>query len=276
MVMHGRIPPVGRDSIVAFQYQRTEPPAKGAVDVPANAIEARTKLNLVTPVSGVEAVFSADHAAGGAPAEPDERVLRFGSAKLRHRGRAVTAHDLEDLALASSPDIVQARALVRGRRTRLVIVMRGKQPSPTLAQRRELRRLLLGMAPVASSDTDALTIEGPVLRQLRIQFALTVDSLDYAGGVAEAVKTSVEALFDSAVGGISKDGWLLGANPREDDIAFALTDIPHLESIQDIVLREGLDDGTEFPWPGAMKPNQLVHLAADGLRFNFASTEVIA
>ncbi len=66
--LHGTIPPVGTDSIVAFQYQRTEPPAKGAVDVPANAIEARTKLNLVTPVAGVEAVFSADHAAGGAPA----------------------------------------------------------------------------------------------------------------------------------------------------------------------------------------------------------------
>ncbi len=222
--LHGAIPPVGPDSIVAFQYQRTEPPAKGAVDVPANAIEARTKLNLVTPVAGVEAVFSADHAAGGAPSEPDERVLRFGSSKLRHRGRAVTARDLEDLALASSPDIAQARALVRGRRTRLVIVMRGKEPLPNLAQRRELRRLLLGLAPFTFSAPEALVIEEPSVRRLRIQLGLRVDSLDHAGSVEEEVMARVEALFDSATGGISKDGWPLGASPREDDIAFALSD----------------------------------------------------
>lgn len=176
--LHGTIPLVGPDSIVAFQYQRTEPPAKGAVDVPAHAIEARTKLNLVTPIAGVEAVFSADHAAGGAPSEPDERVLRFGSVKLHHRGRAVTARDLEDLALASSPDIAQARAA----------------------------RLLLGLAPFTSSATDALTIEGPAVRRLRIQLGLRVDSLDHAGKVEDDVVARVKALFDSATGDL--EGWL--------------------------------------------------------------------
>ncbi len=103
-----------------------------------------------------------------------------------------------------------------------------------------------------------------------------MDSLDRAGSVAEEVKTRVEALFDSAVGGISKDGWPLGANPREDDIAFALSDVPHLESIADIALMEALDDGTERPWVGSLEPDQLVRLAGDGFRFNFESTEVIA
>lgn len=274
--LHGAIPPVGPDSIVAFQYQRTEPPAKGAVDVPANAIEARTKLNLVTPVAGVEAVFSADHAAGGAPSEPDERVLQFGSAKLRHRGRAVTARDLEDLALASSPDIAQARALLRGKRIRLVIVMRGKEPSPNLAQCRELRRLLLGVAPFTARATDALSVEGPAVRRFRIELGLSVDSLDDAGSVAEEVRTRVKAFFDSATGGISKDGWPLGANPREIDVISVLIDVPHLESIADVALVEAFDDGTERPWAGSLEPNQLARLAGDWFRFRFEGTEVIA
>ena len=274
--LHGAIPPVGRDSIVAFQYQRTEPPAKGAIDVPANAIEARTQLNLVTPVGGVEAVFSADHSAGGAPPEPDDRVLRFGSAKLRHRGRAVTARDLEDLALASSPDIVQARALVHGRRTRLVIVMRGNETSPNAAQRRELGRLLLGVSPLTFSAANALAIEGPSVRQLRIRLGLRVDSLDHAGGVAEDVTARVQAFFDSATGGLWKDGWPLGASPRGDDIALALSDVPHLESIADIALVEALDDETERPWAGPLKPNQRARLADEAIRFEFESMEAIA
>lgn len=110
---HGAIPPVGRDSIVAFQYQRTEAGAAGSDGAPANSIAARTPLNLVSPVESVEAVFAADQAAGGAPAEADERVVRFGTARLRHRNRAVTARDFEDLALQSSPDIVQSRCFVR-------------------------------------------------------------------------------------------------------------------------------------------------------------------
>jgi hypothetical protein len=53
---HGKIPPIGRDSIVAFSYRRTEPGAPDSTVVPANTINARTALNLVSPVDGVEAV----------------------------------------------------------------------------------------------------------------------------------------------------------------------------------------------------------------------------
>ena len=74
---HGRIPPVGADSIMAFTYRRTDPgvseptasasDAKPRVVVPGNTITARTPLNLVSPIEGVEAVFAADQGAGGAP-----------------------------------------------------------------------------------------------------------------------------------------------------------------------------------------------------------------
>jgi len=38
--------------------------------------------------ASVESAISTDHAAGGAPPEPPDRVVRFGAARLRHRGRA--------------------------------------------------------------------------------------------------------------------------------------------------------------------------------------------
>ncbi|HEX6283248.1 MAG TPA: hypothetical protein VFZ71_00175, partial [Pyrinomonadaceae bacterium] len=272
---HGRIPPIGRDAIVAFSYSRTETGDPGSETVPGNTIGPRTTLNLVSPVETVEAVTSADQAAGGAPSELDERVLRFGFARLRHRNRAVTARDIEDLALQSSPDIVQARAVVRRGFMKLVIVMRGDDPQPTAAQVRELRRLLLESAPSALRAPGALRIEGPKVRRLQIELALRIETLDHAGALGEFVKQQLKSLFDTASGGTDEDGWALGLNPTEDDIAFALIDAPHLESIGDVKLREIVGEEDVRPWPETVKETEIVMLADDPVRIEFETAEVL-
>jgi hypothetical protein len=272
--IHGRIPPIGRDSIVAFRYSRTEPDPTGGDSVPANTIGARTALNLVSPVENVESVIAADQSAGGSPPESDDRVLRFGFARLRHRNRAVTAHDIEDLALQSSQDIVQARTFVRRGYIRLVVVMRGKNPQPNAAQVRELRRLLLDSAPISLSAPGALRIEGPKVRRLRIELDLLVETLDHAGALAAFIKKKLNSFFDTAVGGPDKDGWALGVNPSEEDIAFALIDAPFLESISDVKLHEITDDGKVLPALEALKATELVTLADDPIRIDFRTAEV--
>jgi hypothetical protein len=272
---HGRIPPIGRDAIVAFSYSRTETGDSGSATVPGNTITPRTSLNLVSPVETVEAVTSADQAAGGAPAELDERVLRFGFARLRHRNRAVTARDVEDLALQSSPDIVQARAVVRRGFIKLVIVMRGDDPQPTAAQVRELRRFLLEAAPAALSAPGALRIEGPKVRRLQIESELRIETLDHAGELGEFVKQQLKSLFDTASGGMDQTGWPLGLNPTEDDIAFALIEAPHLESLGNIKLRESVAEGEVRPWPQTVKETEIVMLADDPVRIDFETAEVL-
>ena len=144
---HGIIPPIGRDSIIAFRYQRTEAGSTTNATVPGNLITARTALNLVSPVATVESVTAADQAAGGAPREDDDRVLRFGYARLRHRDRAVTLQDLEDLTLESSPDIAQAHGSWRGKDTSVWwSSCAGNNPTPSTAQSRELRSYLLAQS----------------------------------------------------------------------------------------------------------------------------------
>lgn len=273
--IHGKIPPIGRDAIVAFRYSRTEPDPTGGDKVPANTITARAALNLVSPVESVETVTAADQAAGGAPPESADRVLRFGFARLRHRDRAVTAYDIEDLALQSSPDIVQAHAFVRRGYVSLVVVMRGKNPQPNAAQIRELRRLLLAAAPVSLSAPGALRIEGPVIRRLRIDLELQVETLDHAGALTDFVKQQLATFFDPATGGTDKDGWALGLNPNEGDIALALIDAPHLESIKDVKLRDIIDDGRVLPSLEALKGNELVVLDDDPVRIQFETAEVM-
>jgi hypothetical protein len=273
--LHGKIPPIGRDSIVAFRYCRTEPDPTGSDHVPGNAITARTALNLVSPVESVETVTAADQAAGGAPPESADRVLRFGFARLRHRDRALTAYDIEDLALESSPDIVQAHAFVRRGYIRVIVVMRGMNPQPNAAQIRELRRLLLAAAPVSLSAPGALRIAGPMIRRLRIELELQVETLNYAGALTDFVKQQFATFFDTATGGADKDGWALGLNPNEGDIALALIDAPNLESIKHVTLREITDDGQVHPWPEPLKATELAMLADDPVRIQFETTEVM-
>jgi hypothetical protein len=272
---HGMIPPIGRDAIVAFTYQRTEVGTGTTLDVPGNLVTPRTVLNLVSPVESVETVIAADQAAGGAAPETPERVLRFGGARLRHRERALVARDFEDLALESSPKFVQARAFVRPGSVRLVVVKRGPDPVPNAAETRELTRLLLAAAPLWLGVPRALTIDGPPIRQLRVGLVLEVESLDDAGALGIEVKKRVGALFDSATGGIDGDGWPLGIAPREDDIASALVGAPKLVGIVDVTLMEIGSDGTERPLPAAIGADQLVTLAADGIRLDFTIVETL-
>jgi hypothetical protein len=272
--IQGMIPPIGRDSIVAFSYQRTEPPAPGSEAVPGNLVTARTALQLVTPVEGVEAAFAADRAAGGSPPESNARVLRFGNARLRHRERAITAQDFADLALESSPDIAQVQALRTRTGLRVVVVMRGEQTKPDAAQRRELTRLLQQAASPLLGERTAIVVDGPRIRRVRLHLLLRVDTLEEAGTLSVAARSALKKFFDPAIGGPSGAGWPLGSEPVGADIAYALDHAPGLAGIGDVTLGEIDDSGHESTWRGSIGKDEIVLLAEDGVRIKFESLEV--
>jgi hypothetical protein len=269
--MHGAIPPIGRDAVVAFSYQRAEA-GEVADSAPANAVAPRTSLNLVTPVEGVEAAFAADQSAGGAPPESTERVRRFSAARLRNRGRALTLRDFESHALQNSPDIAQARAFADGG-VRVVIAMRGEDVQPGQAVRRELRRALLAVAPPQFGAPGALRVDGPKkLRPLRVSLEMRVATLADSGPLADQAKRALSAFFDPALGGLDGQGWRLGADPAEDDIALALLDAPGLVGIGAVVFEEIAADGAR-PWRHKVARDELVVLAEDGVRTSFVIVE---
>jgi hypothetical protein len=270
---HGAIPPAGVDAIVAFAYERTEPAVGG--EVPANLVQPRTELNLVTPVESVETVVAADRSAGGVAPERPERVLQFAPAVLRHRGRATSARDFEDLVRQRSAEVVQARCFARNGQIRLVVVMRGPNPWPSQAQQRELRRMLLEIAPPSLAATGALAIIGPRVRRLRIALVLRVRTLDVAGQVGREAKKKLIARFDTERGGEQGEGWPLGTTPREDDIAEALLDLAGLENIVSISLSEIDELGGEQPWRRDAGPRELVLLSPADISIGFEVVEAV-
>ena len=88
---------------------------------------------------------------------------------------------------------------------RLLVVMRGLDPRPTAAQCRGLRRVLLNSLPPSFAESNALRIDGPTVRRLRIELPIRIATLDNAASTSEVVKQRLTGLFDTATGGPGGD-----------------------------------------------------------------------
>lgn len=98
----GRVPPTGSNNLRL--HYRTGGGTQGK-----QAAETITQLK--TTIPSIDRVTNLEPAGGGAEAEEIERVKARGAKFLRHRDRAVTAEDLEDLAFVASPAVARAKAI---------------------------------------------------------------------------------------------------------------------------------------------------------------------
>jgi hypothetical protein len=263
--LHGMIPPIGTNSILAEEYRR----GGGAA---ANRVTAWAQINLVTPLSGVNAVFAPDGAAGGSDPQDADTTMRFAPANLRLRDRALTLADFEMLTLQFSRDIAQVRALRTATGLRLIVVMRGRTARPGAGVLRELRSYLLSHSLPSLGGKDVLKIEGPEDVAIRIGLVLIVDDIAWGGEVARNAREAIERLLDPAIGGHEGVGFALGEIPSETDISATLVGIAHLEGIGSVTVTRA--DGSPL---ATLKPSQLIRLAPDGVTVDVRlETEVLA
>lgn len=102
--LHGAIPPQGFLNNIQLAPYRIGGGERGNRP-------ALTVTELKTTVPYVDSVSNLEPAAGGAEGESLERVKERGPKTLRHRGRAVTVEDMEDLALEASTEVARALAI---------------------------------------------------------------------------------------------------------------------------------------------------------------------
>jgi hypothetical protein len=263
---NGRIPPIGRDVIMAEHYQR------GGGER-ANAVKAWSRINLISPIQGVETVFAPDAAAGGSDPQTDENVVRFAPANQRIRDRALSLRDFETLALQQSAEIAQARARRAGSGVSLVIVMRGRDPTPSPRVRRELVNRLSSRAAPLLTGPGRITIVPPETVAFRIRLQLTIAAIEQSGPVTAEAERRIEQLLDVATGGHDANGWPLGVMPSETDVAAALQGQRPIEGLEEI---DGVEiwlvgvDGELAPPPRQLKPTALAVLVPNGIAVSYS------
>jgi predicted phage baseplate assembly protein len=262
--VHGMIPPVGRNNIVAFIYLR----GGGAA---GNEFTPWGSLSLVSPVQGVSTVLAPEAAAGGSDATPADSLVRIAPAEIAQRDRAITARDIEQISLLSSPDIVQARAWTASGGVRVAVLVGGDDVAPSLAQLRALTSYLKARATPGLGA--ALNVVAPRLVTTRIQIEGNIATFDDAAQVGSDVESALEGLFDPQTGGVDGTGWPLGRAPMIDDIVAALNDVENLTAIVSVTLESVDSQGDPSSMPASFAPDQFPVLIDSGVQFT-AQAEV--
>ena len=230
----GRVPPQGRNN-VRISY-RTGGGSQG--NRPAGNI-----LQLKSAVPYVNGVTNLEPARGGADAESLEQIKQRGPKQIRHRFRAVTVQDYEDLAYEASSEVARAKAFAAdsdpisrpwlapgatalnpngpaapagaGQVVLVVVPDRAvPQPIPSLTLINQVEDYILSRC----GGGIEVQVSGPQWRKVTIEVEVVPTSLEAAIGLDTQVVERLNQFLHPLTGGPQGQGWDFGRTPQASDI----------------------------------------------------------
>ena len=266
--LSGMIPPVGSANIRLALY-KTGGGARGNR-------AAGSVVQLKTTVPYIDKVTNYVDATGGADAESIDSLVSRAPLELRHRRRAVTPEDYQDLVHLASSDV--ARVLCVPNRdlaadafdnippvlgnVSLIIVPDTTDPKPQPST--ELIRRVQKFISASCPATATVLVVGPLYLQVNVQAEVGLVSLDGAGTVAAKIQNALAAFLHPLTGGVDGQGWEFGREPHRSDIYGVIEGVPEVDHIRALTV-EGIED-----FPGARKTGRfLVHSGVHGIKLIF-------
>ncbi|HET6233110.1 MAG TPA: putative baseplate assembly protein [Longimicrobiaceae bacterium] len=207
----GLVPPRGRANVRMSLY-RTGGGPQGNRD-------AGTVTQLRTTIPYVASVTNPEPSAGGSAAETLAAVKLRGPRLLRHRGRAVTPADYEDLAMEASPEVAAAHAVPTGDdggRVAVVVVPRSAAARPVPGADL-LERVAAYLAERCPPTVD-LEVAGPEWLELSVTADVAPVSADAARTAGAAVSAALAAYLHPLTGGADGLGWPPGQRPHRSEL----------------------------------------------------------
>ncbi len=246
----GRIPPAGTNNVRLRRYQ-TGGGAGG--NKPRGAIEQlRQTVPYVDKVSNLEA------AVGGQDLEDRRAMGERGSRWLRHRERAVTTEDYEDLAKLASPMVARAKCYASEDRAQdplgqrvhrgmvsIVVVPRGNdaRPQPDL----ELLRLVRDFLRERSAPEASLVVLAPEYVRFCVEADVVAESVYTEASMKHRCEEALSRFLHPVTGGEQGQGWEIGSSPHESDL-YAL-----LEAVEGLNYVRSLRFHVEADRPGVLE-----------------------
>jgi baseplate J-like protein len=250
--VHGRIPPMGTSNIRAAWYR-----AGGG----STGNRAVTTVNqLKTAVPHVDGVTNLEAAGGGADAESLTHLLDRGPKLLRHRERAVTAEDFEDLAREASAAVARVKAVTprfdpsNPAKTKgaghvlVVLVPEGTEPrpSPGLGLLQEVGAYLGARAAPAVR----LNLSGPRWIEVWVSdLSVVPRAMQRADALAATLAQALTAFFHPLTGGFDGRGWQLEQLPRSSDVCRMVASIRGVKAVKSLTLVFKPLDRSLFKYP---------------------------
>jgi predicted phage baseplate assembly protein len=235
----GMIPPPGSRNVRLAAY-RTGGGTGG--NLAGDSIKS-----LVTPVRYVDKVTHFIPAQGGAGSETMASLLARAPRALRHRGRAVTEEDYEDLAKLASADVARALCVPLADLSRepakevqyglnddpgkvsLIIVPESADAKP-LPSQTLLRRVQSYLREHASVNASIFVV-GPLYIKVNVTVHATLESLSLENRVRLQVQEALAA-FLHPLTGRGGMGWPFGRLPQHSDLHRLLRQVPGIDHIR--------------------------------------------
>ena len=245
----GLIPPVAANNVRLRRYQ-TGGGTSG--NKPVGSIS-----QLRTSVLYVDSVVNLEPAVGGQDIEDWDSLRERGSRWLRHRGRAVTMEDYEDLAKQASPVVAKAKCypnrdlaadpagqLIRPGIVSLIVVPRSveRRPLPDLSLLCRVRNFL---RECWVPDTEVVIL-APEYVQITVEAVVVAANPAAGATIVTQCEQALGRYLHPLTGGPDGRGWEFGQLPYESDL-YAL-----LELIRGLEYVRSLSIGMEEERPGLL------------------------
>ena len=240
--LSGLIPPAGNGSVQMSTY-RTGGGSRGNV-------AAETIVQLKTTLPYVDKVTNLEAAGGGAEGETTDSLIVRAPTEIRHRGRAVTSEDYEDLAHLASPDVARVLCVpnrdlaadpfstqpaVPGNVSVMIVPQsRDNKPQPSFALVDRVQQFLDASSPANVN----VVVVGPLYIRVDVQTEIGLANLDSAGTVVQKVQNQLAAFLHPLTGGFEGTGWQFGRAPHRSDLYALLKQIPEADHIRSLVVTE--------------------------------------
>lgn len=250
---NGRLPPEGQNNIRATHY-RTGGGQRG--NRPAQTI-----VQLKTSIPYLAEVINHEAATGGAEQESIEQVKRYAPRQLRHRDRAVTVEDVEDLAFAASSEVARAKTIPPQFRPMNLWLDPGKAPGELPIHQRALAgQMGLIIVPHSTAPrpvptpalitrvqqyvqaraaaTANLWVSGPNWVEVQVSTTIVPTSMATADSVGEAVRSTLTSYLHPLTGGSRGTGWAFGRQPYLSDLYALLESVPGVDHVRQLTIEE--------------------------------------
>ncbi|MCA9457683.1 MAG: putative baseplate assembly protein, partial [Nitrospira sp.] len=219
----GRIPPAGSGNIKARSYRLTKGRqgnvGKGEIDT----------LRISKP--GVDSVRNPEPVTGGVDIETIEEAKHRGPWMLKHRDRAVTIEDYEELAGRASREVGIAKASMQGQTMQVLIIPSSDDPKP------QPSRTLLGTVQEFLDKrrvlTAALQVVGPMYTEVHFDMKLALKSEAKAqeGTIRQTILTGIQKMLHPLYGGDQGKGWPMGRALHVSEIYYLIEQIAEVDFV---------------------------------------------
>lgn len=236
--VYGKIPPSGTDNIkVNYSSGGGE---KGN-------LAALLIKDLKASLPSLEKAFNPMAAAGGAETETIEGLMERGPYLLRHRNRAVTREDFENLTCQASAGIARVKCLPNMNESGqtkegwvAIIVMPHtdeEQPVLSLQLKDKVQKYLDEYSPMIPVEKDYIRVTGPVYVEVTVYARIMAESIDDVPVVEQEAGSQLKDFLHPLTGGSDQKGWEFGKIPCFSDFYALLEKIEGVDYVADLSLK---------------------------------------